>query len=58
MVGLAFQIPGGKYRRAEFFVCILPGMTQQFSVLPLYIGMNMSVYTTNITKSIHTANFS
>ena len=27
------------------------------SILPLHIGMNMSVYTTNITKSIHTATF-
>ena len=27
------------------------------SVLPHHIGMNMSVHTTNITKSIHTATF-
>ena len=30
MAGLAFQIPGGRYRRAEFFVCIPPGMNRQF----------------------------
>ena len=24
MAGLAFQIPGGRYRRAGFFVCIPP----------------------------------
>ena len=30
MAGLAFQIPGGRYRRAEFFICIPPGMNRQF----------------------------
>ena len=30
MAGLAFQIPGGSYRRAEFVVCITPGMNRQF----------------------------
>ena len=30
MAGVAFQIPGGRYRRAEFFVCIPQGMNQQF----------------------------
>ena len=30
MAGIAFQIPGGRYRRAEFFVCIPPGMNRQF----------------------------
>ena len=29
MAGVAFQIPGGRYRRAEFFVCIPPGINQQ-----------------------------
>ena len=30
MAGLAFQIPGGRFRRAEFFICIPAGMNQQF----------------------------
>ena len=30
MAGIAFQLPGGRYRRAEFFVCIPPGMNRQF----------------------------
>ena len=29
MAGVGFQIPGGRYRRAEFFVCIPPGMNRQ-----------------------------
>ena len=28
MASLAVQIPGGSYRRAEFFVCIPPGMNR------------------------------
>ena len=30
MAGIAFQIPGGRYRRAEFFICIPPGINRQF----------------------------
>ena len=30
MAGIAFQIPRGRYRRAEFFICILPGINRQF----------------------------
>ena len=30
MAGIAFQIPGGRYRRAKFFVCIPPGINRQF----------------------------
>ena len=29
MAGLAFQLPGGRFRRAEFFVCIPPGINRQ-----------------------------
>ena len=30
MAGFAFQLPGGSYRRADFFFCLPPGMNQQF----------------------------
>ena len=29
MAGVGFQIPGGRYRRAEFFVFIPTGMNRQ-----------------------------
>ena len=30
MAGVAFQLPGGRYRRAQFFVCLPLGINRQF----------------------------
>ena len=42
MAGVAFQLPGGRYRRAEFFVCLPPGMNRQF-VLNAALVFNQEV---------------
>ena len=63
MAGLAFQLPGGRFRRAEFFVCIPPGMNRQLlldgvrtfkqEVREFYILGNMNMLPTGFFPENH-----